>query len=291
MPQSLTILAPAKVNWYLELRGKRPDGYHEIETVMQAIDLFDRITVQDAPSLTLTCNINLGPVESNLVYRAAELLRREHAPGKGAAITLEKRIPHGAGLGGGSSDAAAVMVALDRLWGLQLGTDRLRELVARIGSDCAFFVEGGTALCTGRGEIVRQMPDFAGVDVVILYPNVVLPTKDVYADYSSHLTGTPAKCYFSNEINISLNRDWLRAHTTNRLQDSALRISEPLRTVWEQTRNEQGVIVRFVSGSGSALAFAVEDRYTSEALAQSFTGRGLGQAFATRSIGRGAVWD
>lgn len=291
MSEALTILAPAKVNWYLELRGKRPDGYHEIETVMQAIDLFDRITVQPAATLSLSCNINLGPVETNLVYRAADLLRREHAPGKGADITLEKRIPHGAGLGGGSSDAAAVMVALNRLWGLQLGNDRLRELVARIGSDCAFFIEGGTALCTGRGEIVQQLPDFAGIDVVILYPNVVLPTKDVYADYSSHLTPPGPECYFSNEFTLGLNREWLRARSVNRLQDSALRISEPLRKVWNETRSEPGVFVRFVSGSGSALAFAVDDRALAMALVQSFTDRGLGQAFATRSVGCGAVWD
>ncbi|MCA8946512.1 MAG: 4-(cytidine 5'-diphospho)-2-C-methyl-D-erythritol kinase, partial [Planctomycetes bacterium] len=109
----LTIKAPAKINWFLEILGKRPDGYHEIETVMQAIDLYDEITVSERSdtNLVLECDINLGDPKQNLVYRAAEILQQAHAPGRGAQIALKKRIPHGAGLGGGSSDAANALNA------------------------------------------------------------------------------------------------------------------------------------------------------------------------------------
>src|ERR671924_216147 len=161
----LTIKAPAKVNWFLEVLHRRPDGYHEIETVMQAVDLFDEITVDDQPGrLELICDIDLGPIQKNLVFRAASLLQRTHAPGRGALIQLKKHIPHGAGLGGGSSDAANTLVALNRLWNLDLHKSALAKLAGEIGSDCAFFIEGGTAFCTGRGENVQPMPDISSVD-------------------------------------------------------------------------------------------------------------------------------
>src|SRR5690606_30156144 len=152
----LTIKAPAKINWFLEILGKRPDGYHEIATVMQAIDPFDEITVSDGTDqeIQLSCNIDLGDPLRHLVYQAAVLLRDGYAPGRGARIDLRKRIPHGAGLGGGSSDAANALIALNRHWGLEVDNQELQNLVSKVGSDCAFFVEGGTAICTGRGEVV-----------------------------------------------------------------------------------------------------------------------------------------
>lgn len=288
----LKIKAPAKVNWYLEIPGKRPDGFHEIYTVMQAIDLCDDIVVQDRPDggLALACNIDLGPVESNLVYRAARLLQTEHAPGRGANITLTKRTPHGAGLGGGSSDASSTLVALNRLWGLNLGADRLRELAARIGSDCAFFIEGGTALCTGRGEQVQQLHDQPGLHVVILYPNDVCPTKDVYADLARHLNYAPPDCYLFHVFEGQVAPAKLASVVTNRLQGSALRVSTRLAEVWGQTAQENGVLVRFVSGSGSSVAFLMSDAAAAAGLVASLGARGLGQAFATQTLPRGPVW-
>lgn len=290
MGPALKILAPAKVNWFLEVLHKRPDGFHAIETVMQAISLFDEITVQDAPELTLACSIDLGPVESNLAFRAAELLRQRHAPGRGARITLAKRIPHGAGLGGGSSDAAATMVALNRLWGIGLSSTRMQELVAEIGSDCAFFIEGGTSLCTGRGEIVEPLPDVPAVDLVILYPNTVCPTGPVYADASSHLTGNPKNCYLFHVLKRDMNRTELAPAIFNRLQESALRVSSGLRQAWSQTDRLPGVLARFVSGSGSSIAFLMADPESASSLAASLKEMGLGQAFAVASLPRGAVW-
>jgi len=288
----LKIKAPAKVNWYLEIPGKRPDGFHEIYTVMQAIDLCDDIVVQDRSdaTLSLTCNIDLGPVETNLVYRAARLLQTEQAPRRGASIALTKRTPHGAGLGGGSSDASATLVALNRLWALGLGADRLRELAANIGSDCAFFIDGGTALCTGRGEQVQQLHDQPGLPVVILYPNEVCPTKEVYADLAKGLNYAQPDCYLFHVFEGQADPAKLALVVTNRLQASALRVSKRLAEVWGQTAQENGVLVRFVSGSGSSVAFLMSNAAASVELVKTLTKRGLGQAFATQTLPRGPVW-
>jgi 4-diphosphocytidyl-2-C-methyl-D-erythritol kinase len=287
----ITIKAPAKVNWFLEVLHKRPDGYHEIETVMQAIDLFDEISVQDQPGrLELTCNINLGDPRDNLVFRAADLLRKTHAPARGASIDLKKVIPHGAGLGGGSSDAANALVALNQLWNLNLHNSVLRQLVSQVGSDCAFFVDGGTALCTGRGENVAQLPDIAGIDLVILYPNEVCPTGPVYSDLSQHLTYKRHKCYLFHDLPSDVDRRKLATLVMNRLQDSALRVSLGMRRVWNETAHEPEVLVRFVSGSGSSIAFLMPDRSSAVRLKDSFNARALGRAFAVKTLPRGAVW-
>lgn len=289
----LTIKAPAKINWFLEILGKRPDGYHEIATVMQAIDLFDEISVEDDPAaqLSLSCNIDLGDPRQNLVYRAAELLRDQYAPGRGARIILKKLVPHGAGLGGGSSDAANALIALNRLWGLNLGNQVLRTVVSKVGSDCAFFIDGGTAICTGRGEIIESIQDIVGVNLVILYPEDVCPTSKVYQELAGHLTYQPRDCYLFHDFRYTGNISELAGLVFNRLQDAALRVSSRLHSVWGETAHEPEVLVRFVSGSGSSIAFLMPDRSSAETLAQSLKRRQLGRAFAVKTWPRGAVWE
>ncbi len=283
---TLTLYAPAKINWFLEVTGKRPDGYHELVTVMQAVSLFDRLDfqVKNEPGIELSCNIDLGPPEKNLVYRAADLLRQRHAPACGARIHLEKLIPHGAGLGGGSSDAATAMVGLNRLWKLNLPQEAIEKLVSEVGSDCAFFVRGGVALCTGRGEIIEHKPPIPEIDLVILYPNVVLPTPDVYRDLSRHLDYQPRTCYFFHVKPELHSANSLPNVIFNRLEEAALRVSAGLREVWQQTAQEAGVTARFVSGSGSAIAFVMHDRSAAHALARLFEQRGLGRAFAVKTV-------
>lgn len=286
----LTIKAPAKINWFLEIHGKRPDGYHEIETVMQTVSLFDEITVRTADTLTLTCNVDLGDPRQNLVFKAAEILQAEHAPGQGAQIDLKKQIPHGAGLGGGSSDAANALVALNRLWGLNLGNDRLKELVSRVGSDCAFFIEGGTAICTGRGEIVTPIRDIVGLNAVLLYPNDVCPTAAVYRELSRDLTYDSSHCYLFHDLPDEPRAEELAPLIMNRLQQPALRVSERMRLAWEQTAQVAGKLVQFVSGSGSSIVFLLSDQQSTDVLVQSLKERQLGQVFSVKTLPRGAVW-
>ncbi len=177
----LRLLAPAKVNLTFEALGRRADGYHEARTALQAISLADEISFESAADLSLAVGPPLAGAlpsaasvptgDDNLVMQAARLLRREAGVREGAAIRLRKRIPAAAGLGGGSSDAAAALRGLRRLWGLDLGADALRELAARLGSDVPFFVTGGAALAEGRGERLTPLPPAQGSVVVMASPD------------------------------------------------------------------------------------------------------------------------
>ena len=155
----IRLRAPAKINLSFEVLGRRTDGFHEVRTVLAAVDLADELDFQDADRLTLSVEPDgAAPIEHNLVLRAAGLLRDACGVPGGASIVLRKRIPVAAGLGGGSSDAAATLLGLRRLWGLDLPGDRLAELAAELGSDVRFFLGGGTALARGRGDELTRLP-------------------------------------------------------------------------------------------------------------------------------------
>ena len=191
----LELIAPAKLNLTLEVLGRREDGYHEVVSLMQAVDLADRVVVEASDRLELSVS---GPAaagvpcdERNLAYRAAAALH--DAAGRrplGARVALEKQVPTG-GLGGGSSDAAAVLRGLNQLWGLGMAAEDLSRVAAGLGSDVAFFLQGGTALATGRGEIVEPLADIGPLELTLLTPADVIQdkTKRMYAllspaDYS-----------------------------------------------------------------------------------------------------------
>jgi 4-diphosphocytidyl-2-C-methyl-D-erythritol kinase len=185
------VRAPAKVNLTLELLGKRPDGYHEIRTVMQAVDLQDelRLSLREDGEVHLECDAEGVPSgEENLVVRAARLMQDELGESRGVDLRLEKRIPAGAGLGGGSSDCAATLRALNALWGGGLAEEKLKELAGRLGSDVAFFIRGGAALCTGRGEKVQQVDVRRPVHYAIIMPGFHVSTPRVYGQVASPLT-------------------------------------------------------------------------------------------------------
>ena len=156
----MTVFSPAKINLYLRIVGKRPDGYHELETVMLPLDFGDQITLQSQKiGLTLECdNPALPTDDSNLALRAAKKLAEAFSIEAVAKIALKKRTPLAAGLGGGSSNAAAVLRGLNRLWNLNGPSEELRALAASMGSDINFFMADGAALCRGRGEQVEALP-------------------------------------------------------------------------------------------------------------------------------------
>jgi len=180
----ITVYACAKINLTLEVTGRRGDGYHEIATVLQEIDLKDTLTFEAHRGLILDCDIPDLNSSQNLAFRAAELLRKEAGSRKGAAIRIKKRVPPAAGLGGGSSDGVATLKALNELWGLKLPATRLLELASKLGSDTAFFVHGGTALGEGRGDAITPLPPLPKSWVVLFKPPVAVPqdkTKSLYA--------------------------------------------------------------------------------------------------------------
>lgn len=182
MMRRLTRAAPAKINLGLQVTGRRPDGYHELVTVMQTLELVDDVSVETAPTVSGRPSLpDLAP-DDDLALRAAHLLRRELGVTSGARVSVEKRIPAAAGLGGGSADAAAVLTALNHLWDTDVDHLRLVQFAAELGSDVPFFVRGGTALATGRGEVLRRLPEAPMRHVVLVRPGVSLATAAVYGE-------------------------------------------------------------------------------------------------------------
>jgi len=187
---SLVVDTPAKLNLFLDVRGKRPDGFHELETVMVSIGLFDtlRFTLSPDPGLALRVDSTLTgisaplpPADDNLVVRAARLLAAETGCRRGARIHLRKRIPLASGLGGGSSDAAAALVGLNRLWRTGLTSAELHRLAAQLGSDVNFFLDSHPlALCRGRGEQIEPVSLRSPLYFVLVRPPSGLATRDVF---------------------------------------------------------------------------------------------------------------
>jgi 4-diphosphocytidyl-2-C-methyl-D-erythritol kinase len=253
-PRGLVVAAPAKLNLFLEVRGKRPDGYHDLETLMVAVDLYDTLELAATADgrITLECDppgLPTGP--ENLVYKAADALRRRaNRPDLGAAVRLVKRIPAQAGLAGGSSDAAAAIAWLNRLWGLDLPDADLAAVAADVGSDVAFFLGGPSAWCTGRGEVVTPEPSAAQFDFVVVVPPVGLATADVYR----HLTvppqpvdGGPARAAFRAGNAAALGR-----FLSNRLQPPAFGLAPAVEVVYRRLA-AQAPAGCLMSGSGSAV--------------------------------------
>lgn len=177
------VWTPAKVNLFLEVLARRPDGYHELATLMLAVSLYDTLEFTEGPSgaTTLSCDHpSLSTGADNLICRAVELVRRESGRGDGLGIRLWKRIPMAAGLAGGSSDAAATLAGLNRLWRLGWDRGKLIQLGAELGSDVSFFFAAPAAWCTGRGERIEPVPLGRTLDLLLLAPSAGLSTAEVF---------------------------------------------------------------------------------------------------------------
>jgi len=186
--ESIHLRCPAKANLFLKVVGKRTDGYHEVQNVMQTVTLFDELKLHKKSSgIVLTCSQNelAASPEQNLVFKAAELFFKKGCATGGAHLDLKKNIPVAAGLGGGSSDAACCLLALNELFGSELSPDSLRSMAAELGSDVPFFVEGGTALCTGRGDVVKKLRDAPPFVGILVSPGSPLKTSEMYASLTS----------------------------------------------------------------------------------------------------------
>ncbi|OGO17181.1 MAG: 4-(cytidine 5'-diphospho)-2-C-methyl-D-erythritol kinase [Chloroflexi bacterium RBG_16_50_11] len=188
----LTLTAPAKINLTLEVLRKRPDGFHEIRSVLQAIDLADTLHIQEGKGISFRCDMAGWSAKQSLLSKTVELLKKVTKCKQGAAITIEKRIPLMSGLGGDSSDAAALLKGLNDFWGLSLSNEKLQELAVRLGSDVVFFLQGGTALATGRGEIISPLPPIQKMWVLLVFPDCkveLLKTARMYANLKpAHFT-------------------------------------------------------------------------------------------------------
>jgi 4-diphosphocytidyl-2-C-methyl-D-erythritol kinase len=251
----LEIPAYAKINLGLEVAGKRPDGYHNLVSVMQLVDLHDTLTFSTADGIALFSDdpAMLAEGDNNLVLRAAHLLRQTSGTDKGAHITLDKRIPSAAGLGGGSSDAAATLLGLSRLWGLDLSRDELSRLGSTLGSDVPFFFAGPTALVEGRGEQVMPLaplPLFLAVLVSHPY-HIPGKTRQLYASLAPGDLGDGSR---TREVLAAVQRggDICSVPLFNSFERAAFQVFPGLERVRGQMLAAGAPNVR-LSGSGPTL--------------------------------------
>ncbi len=261
-PEGVEILAPAKLNLFLEIHGKRPDGYHDLESLMVAIDLHDtlRFRTDSTGRIRLTCDDPTLPTgQENLVVRAAEAMRQAVPGPEGVTIDLTKRIPAQAGLAGGSSDAAATLVGLNQLWKCGLTTEDLAAVGAGLGSDVPFFLHGDAAICRGRGERVEPIPIAGRFHFVLARPNVGVSTAEVYRRLTVPRQPRPlADCLEA----------WLRGDVPhlgrslfNRLQEVAEHLAPDLIQVRDALMSLGSLIDgHLMSGSGSAYFGLCRDR-------------------------------
>lgn len=207
--QMLTLNAPAKINWFLKILGLRDDGFHEIRSLIQKVTLYDRITFTPSGKLSVETDIDI-PLENNLVYKAAVLLRKSRRIEKGAKICLDKKIPMGAGLGGGSSDAAAVLLGLNELWSLGLTTEELSPLAVQLGSDVPFFLTGPISFVSGRGENITSRNALKKLNILLVKPAFDISAAWAYRKFShmrsaeiSVSGGAVSSLYYNNGAELT----------------------------------------------------------------------------------------
>ena len=280
----LRLTAPAKINWTLEVLGPRPDGFHEVKTILQTIDLCDSLELEPAPELTLEATgEGLPPPQDNLTMKAARLLRERVGYSGGARMRLTKAIPVAAGLGGGSSDAAAALRGLDRLWGLALPHERLVELAAEMGSDVPFFLHGGTALAEGRGERITPLPNAPRTAILVVVPPLSIShkTQRMYSllDREHHSDGAA-----SNRFADALKQGQpLREGDQYDVFDSLAFRAFPELETCRQALIQAGASAVHLAGSGPALFVLLRDEEQRERLARAAASAGA-KAFAAMTI-------
>lgn len=255
-PNGLLIRAPAKINLSLLIAGKRPDGFHQIETIMAKVDFFDELLIQNGQreGIELVCE---GPHwapegKENLIYQACEMLLSEAASKADIKITLTKNIPAGSGLGSASSDAAAALLGLNRFLKLNVQQGRLHEMAATLGSDVAFFLGGPLALCSGKGEKIEKLEENFEFLALLVLPEISVATKKVYANYR-HDSAVYEKLSGQIKNYLQKNRiDLVSGLCANMLLRSCFDLDERLA---EQKKRIESLDIGplALSGSGSAM--------------------------------------
>lgn len=280
--RTVTVQAPAKVNLHLEVLRQRHDGYHEIETIFQAVKMFDslRVTLSDRypggePDIQLTVSPagNAPANESNLCWQAARHFCREQGVSGRITIELTKKIPSAAGLGGGSSDAAAVLVACDRLFGTKLEPQELEKLGAPLGADVPFFIQGGTAMGRGTGTILTRMPTIRTGQFLIVKPGLELKTQDVYSHLKMGLTVNSAKANIQVMKSILARFPQNTWPGFNRLEEVVLPQQPALQRIVLRLRELAPVAM--LSGSGSSAVAVFSDGQAIDEIVGEFQEAGL----------------
>lgn len=283
----ISLLSFAKINLNLRILGKRVDGFHELFTIFQTVSLHDKLSFSKSDDLVLTCNDKSMPTnESNLIIMAGKLLSDKFGIKVGANIELEKKIPFPGGLGGGSSNAAITLLGLSRLWGLDISFEDLCEIGSQIGSDVPFFLYGGTAIGTGRGEKISYIKDFEQKHVIVITPDIEISTPKAFAELNAEdLTNIDSKsilkiCHDDAEQVESGHLKFI-----NDFEESIFKIEPRIKQIKEQLLN-LGAKSALLSGSGASV-FAVFDNENQQQVALSaFESENNLRKFAVKTVSR-----
>jgi 4-diphosphocytidyl-2-C-methyl-D-erythritol kinase len=275
----------AKVNLALSVLGRRTDGYHDIQTIFQTINIGDELEFQDAPQLELHCE-NLDGVlpENNLVWKAAALFIGALGLKRGVSISLRKKIPAGAGLGGGSGNAAAALLGLRRFWSIDIPDSKLYSLAASLGSDVPFFLSGGIALGSGRGEKISHLPDPPSQHLVVIFPGIHVSTAEAYRSLKLGLTSSTKDhriqrfCGQVNEGKICL------AEIFNDFEASILSAYPPIMEA-KSFLKSRGSAATLLSGSGSSVFGFFSDEESAFAAAREAP-RATWRVFPAKTLSR-----
>lgn len=263
----ITITSPAKINLFFELLGKREDGYFQIETILQEIDLHDDILIKDRDGGDI--NVEVSPPlhiakEDNIAYKAAKLIQQKsNRFNRGAEIFIKKRIPVGRGLGGGSSNAAGVLKGLNELWHLGFSLKDLADLGTKLGMDVPFFIYGGTCLGSERGEVITPLPNFSGVKILLFWPDFPISTAEVYKNIPPDLTTKKRNVKLLIEYLKIKDFEGITKHLFNCLEDVAIKIHPPIsgfKKRFDFLKTDKIVM----SGSGSAFFTILPDDWEGE---------------------------
>ena len=286
-----TIRSYAKVNLTLDVMEKRLDGFHSVESIMQTISLHDviRLQIEPQPGIRISCTAPGVPMnEKNLAWKAADLVLSQFGEGRGLCVGIEKQIPMEAGLGGGSSNAAAVIRGLSQLLGLSASIDDLCKLAARVGSDVPFFLKGGTAFVQARGEEVDGLPDIPPWDLVVVKPQVGISTAWCYRrlDEMREMWLPQKSSTYTHGLLVCMDKEncsRLPQLLGNDLEPPAFEEHGEVRSIKDDLL-KAGAVGALMCGSGSSVfgLFDTEDH----ALAAVHNMASRGQVFALKTVGR-----
>jgi 4-diphosphocytidyl-2-C-methyl-D-erythritol kinase len=284
--RAVTLIAPAKVNLYLGVGALRSDGYHDVATVLQALEFGDVVRILPADELAVIASVDLGiPEEENLAYRSALAFAEEFAIAPRVVIEIEKRVPAGAGLAGGSSDAAAVIAGLACIHGIDPRSERCVRAARSLGADCAFFLSGGAALMTGRGDELAETLPSLYTDVVLVKPPQPVPTSAAYAQFDlapAVATGPQGVVDALNAGDLAGLADTL----SNNLTAASARLVPEVLDALAWLRGQSGVLGAVLAGSGSATFALCEDAAAANAAAVGAAAQGWwSKATTTRPTG------
>lgn len=276
----------AKINWILRVLGRRSDGFHELCTIFQTISLCDRLTFEEDETVRLTCSDPRIPRgEENLVVQAAEMLRGEFDIKKGARIHLEKNIPSPGGLGGGSSNAAAALIGLTRLWGFET-SEFLPNFASRLGADVPFFLFGGTALGTGRGDLIEPIADISAGPMLVVTPIIAVPTGEIFGRFRAETLTDTAQEHTLSVCRVEAERLCpATAELANDLESTVFEAFPEVARVKEALL-ELGAVNAVLCGSGASVLGVFDKQETRQTAENALDHESTWRKFAVSAVSR-----